>query len=276
MAMQVARGDGIRAALADGRVPLGMQAFSGSAALVEIIGHAAFDFVMLDMEHTSLDFSQVESLVRAADGVALTTLVRVSDNHPTAIRKALEAGASGVIVPRVRTTSEVEQALEAAHFPPHGSRGSCVAVRGTGYSTEGWRRYMAWSNNEVSVIPILEHPDAIEHVEEICSLDGIGTVLFGPGDLGLTLGLGVEGMSHPQLRDTLDRVIEVAHRTDTLVMCVPFPDVSADACRDLVERGVDILLHSIDALLFSKLCHQIRAELATILRADPLTNRPSS
>jgi 2-keto-3-deoxy-L-rhamnonate aldolase RhmA len=260
--------DRIRAARDEGRVPLGMQAFAGSAVLVEIVGHAGFDFIMLDTEHTCLDWSQVESLVRAADGVSLTTYVRVPDRHPTSIRKALEAGAAGIIVPQARSAADVREALDAARFPPAGSRGSCVAVRGTGYSTDGWPQYMAWSNDGAAVIPIIEHPDAVEHAEDICALDGVNVVLFGPGDLGLALGLGVEGMSHPRLQAMLDHVIDVAHRANALVMCVPFPDVSAEACGELIDRGVDILLHSIDALLFSRLCHQIRAELAPVLRLE--------
>jgi 2-keto-3-deoxy-L-rhamnonate aldolase RhmA len=263
--MSPARVDRISVARAAGRVPLGMQAFAGSAVLVEIIGHAGFDFIMLDAEHTCLDWSQVESLVRTADGVALTTYVRVPDRHPTSIRKALEAGAAGIIVPQVRSAAEVREALDAARFPPLGSRGSCVAVRGTGYATEGWPEYLAWSNDDAAVIPIIEHPDAVEDAEAICGLDGVGAVLFGPGDLGLALGLGVEGMSHPRLQGMLDDLVEVAHRHGTLVMCVPFPDVSAEACRELIDRGVDVLLHSIDALLFSKLCRRIRAELEPVL-----------
>lgn len=260
------RVDRVRAARAEGRVPLGMQAFAGSAVLVEIVGDAGFDFIMLDTEHTCLDWSQVETLVRAADGVELTTYVRVPDRQPTSIRKALEAGAAGIIVPQVRSVAEVREVLDAARFPPAGSRGSCVAVRGTGYSTDGWPEYFAWSNDGAAVIPLIEHPDAVEHAAEICALDGVGAVLFGPGDLGLALGLGVEGMSHPRLQAMLDELIAVAHAADTLVMCVPFPDVSAEACRELIDRGVDILLHSIDALLFSELCHSIRAELAPVLR----------
>lgn len=262
--MRNPRPDHIRAALDAGRIPLGMQSFSGSTMLVEIIGQTRFDFVMLDMEHTCLDWSDIQSLVRAADGVDLTALVRVAENHPTHIRKALEAGAAGVIVPQVRAAAEVNAAIQAARFPPDGSRGSCVAVRGTGYSIDNWSRYMDWSNRDVFVIPILEHPDAIDNAAEICALEGVTIVLFGPGDLGLALGLGMDGMSHPRLQQMLDQLIEVAHQNGTLVMCVPFPDLSAAACRELVERGVDVLLHSIDALLFSQLCEAITNDLGPV------------
>jgi 2-keto-3-deoxy-L-rhamnonate aldolase RhmA len=258
--------DGIRAALASGAIPLGMQSFAGSAVLVEAIGRAGFDFVMLDTEHANVDAAQVETLVRAADAVSLTSLVRVAANEPTAIRKALEAGAAGVVVPQVRSAAEVERAVASARVPPAGTRGSCVAVRGTGYSIEDWDDYERRANEEVYVIPILEHPDALDDLAAICAVDGVEIVLFGPGDLGLALGLGMAGLDHPRLQALLDEVIAVARTAGRRVMCVPFPDLSADACRSLVERGVGVLLHSIDALLFSRLCRDIQAELAPVLR----------
>jgi 2-keto-3-deoxy-L-rhamnonate aldolase RhmA len=245
-----------------------MQSFSGSPALVEIIGRAGFDFVMLDTEHACIDHAQVETLVRAADAVDLTTLIRVAANEPMLIRKALEAGAAGVVIPQVRSAEEVASAVDAARFPPDGSRGSCVAVRGTGYSIEGWDDYARWTNENVYVVPILEHPDAIEAARAICAVDGVEIVLFGPGDLGLALGLGAAGMNHPHLQRLLDQLIDIARASGTLVMCVPFPDLSPEACRSLIERGVAVLLHSIDELLFSLLCREISAELAPVLQSE--------
>jgi 2-keto-3-deoxy-L-rhamnonate aldolase RhmA len=256
--------------LAEGSVPLGMQSLSGSPVLVEIIGRAGFDFVMLDTEHASVDQSQLEALVRAADAASLTALVRVAANDPMLIRKALEAGACGVVIPQVRSVVEVASAVDAARFPPAGSRGSCVAVRGTGYSIEGWDDYARWTNEHVYVIPIIEHPDAIAAAKEICELDGVELVLFGPGDLGLALGLGVNGMNHPRVQSLLDQLIDDATASGTRVMCVPFPDLSADACRSLVERGVAVLLHSVDALLFAHVCREIRHELTPLLERSPV------
>jgi 2-keto-3-deoxy-L-rhamnonate aldolase RhmA len=245
-----------------------MQSLSGSPAVIEVIGRSGFDFVMIDTEHTNIDHGQVEALVRAADAVNLTALVRVAKNDPTLIRKALEAGATGVVVPQVRTASEVADAVEAARFPPAGSRGSCVAVRGTGFSLEGWDEYARWTNEDVFVIPIIEHPEAITAAREICELDGIEIVLFGPGDLGLTLGLGVTGMNDPRLQALLDQLIEDATSAGTFVMCVPFPDFSAAACGSLIERGVAVLLHAVDLLLFSRRCQEITHELAPVLHAS--------
>lgn len=256
--------DAITAAVSAGRVPLGMQCFSGSPALIEIIGHTGFDFVMLDTEHACIDSAQVEQLIRVAENVALLPLVRVAENSSTPIRKALEAGAAGVVVPRVRGPEDVKMAVDAARYPPHGSRGMCPSTRAARYSISGWDEYVLRTNRDILVIPLLEHPDAIESAEEICELDEVRIVFFGPGDLGMAMGVGASGLQSPQVEEAFDHVLAVANRTGTLVMGVPYPDLSATACQSLIERGVRVLLHSVDELLFYQLCQRIVSELKPI------------
>jgi 2-keto-3-deoxy-L-rhamnonate aldolase RhmA len=261
------RPDRIRSALREGRVPIGLQSFSGSAALLEIVGHAGFDFVMIDTEHASIDAGHVEQLIRACETVDLTPLVRVSENSPTAIRKALEAGARGVVVPQVRSAAEVRAALDAARYPPVGTRGMCPSTRAARYSIEDWDAYVSWSNDDVLVIPILEHPEAVAAADEICALDGIEIVNFGAGDLGMALGFGGAGFDRPEVQAAFDHVLEAAAHAGKIVLTVPFPDLSAASCRALLERGVRVLLHTIDEVLFMRACREVLAELEPVLRS---------
>jgi 2-keto-3-deoxy-L-rhamnonate aldolase RhmA len=244
-----------------------MQCFSGSAALVEIIGYAGFDFVMLDTEHSPIEPSRVIDLVRAADGVNLTTLVRVAENSPTLIRGALEAGAAGVIIPQVRSAQDVRDALDAARYPPVGSRGMCPSTRAARYALADWDEYVTRTNSgDVLVIPLLEHPDAIANAEDICGADGVEVVFFGPGDLSMSLGLGSTGLRNPEVRKAFDRLLSVAEQTDTKVMGIPYPDASIEACQDMIDQGVKILVHSSDELLFSDMCRSIVRDLTAIAR----------
>jgi 2-keto-3-deoxy-L-rhamnonate aldolase RhmA len=251
-----------------GIVPLGMQIFSGSPALIEIASKTGFDFVMIDMEHACLESGDVEMLVRTCDAAEIIPLVRVAENHPTAIRKALEAGACGVKIPRVRTASEVEAALAAARYPPVGTRGMCPATRASGYSVETWDAFVRWTNEEISVIPLIELPEAVERIDEICSIEGIDIISFGPGDLGMALGAGAAGMTDPRVAEAFDRVLQAAARADVAVMGVPFPDLSARACEALLQRGVRVLLHSVDEFLFFEKCQSIVTDLAPVLSAS--------
>jgi 2-keto-3-deoxy-L-rhamnonate aldolase RhmA len=258
--------DRIRHALNEGRIPLGLQSFSGSAPLLEIAGLAGFDFVMIDTEHACIDSAQVEQLVRACETVDLTALVRVSENSPTSIRKALEAGAHGVVIPQVRSADDVQEALDAARYPPVGTRGMCPATRAAKYSIEGWDEYVARSNESVLVIPILEHPDAIQHAKAICALPGIDIVNFGAGDLGMALGLGGAGLRGQEVRSALDDVLAAAAETGVVVLSVPFPDVSLESCRALLDRGVRVLLHTVDELLFMNACRDTVTTLQPLLQ----------
>jgi 2-keto-3-deoxy-L-rhamnonate aldolase RhmA len=258
----------IQIILDQGRIPLGIQCFSGSPPLIEIAGYAGFDFVMIDTEHANVDAVQLEHLVRAADAAGIEPLVRVAANDPTLIRHALEAGARGIIVPQVRTSADVAAAVSAAKYPPDGTRGMCPATRAARYSVEGWDQYARASNDNVLIIPILEHPDAITNADEICALPQVNAILFGSADLGMALGAGGQGMGHPDVAAAFERVLEVAARHDTAVMAVPFPDLSAEACEQLVSSGVSILLHSVDELLFAQICRGIVSDLRPLLNAD--------
>jgi 2-keto-3-deoxy-L-rhamnonate aldolase RhmA len=98
------------------RVILGMQCFTGSTALVEILGYSGFDWVSIDMEHTTLSFAEVENLIRAAQVSGMIAMVRVLDNEPHLIAKALDCGAAGVIVPHIQCADDVKRALKAARY----------------------------------------------------------------------------------------------------------------------------------------------------------------
>jgi 2-keto-3-deoxy-L-rhamnonate aldolase RhmA len=265
------RNNKIEAALQAGRVPIGMQSFSGCAALIEIIGLSGFDFVMIDTEHACIGPETVEQLVRAADSVDLMPLVRVEENAETPIRKALEAGAAGVIVPRVNSAADVEAALAAAHYPPAGRRGMCPSTRAARYSIDGWDTFTRWTNTEALVVPLIETPHAIEDADAICALPGVEIVFFGPGDLGMALGVGAGGMGTPEVQEAFATLREAARAHGTHLMTVPFPDLSVESCRQLIESGVTVLMHSIDELLFGQLCRQIITDLSALRSASPVT-----
>jgi 2-keto-3-deoxy-L-rhamnonate aldolase RhmA len=265
MANQLHRKNKIRVALSEGRIPIGIQCFSGNPSFIEIIGYAGFDFVMIDTEHACISNEQVETLCRVSDSVNLMPIVRVAENSPNMIRKVLEAGAKGIIIPRVRTADDVEKAFDAARYPPAGSRGMCPSTRAARYSTEAWDDYVRWTNEQLPIIPLIEHPEAIKNAKEICALPGVSIVLFGPGDLGMAMGFGSIGLANKKVNDSFEYLLDIASQTNTIVMGVPFPDISAEAARSLIKRGVRILLHSTDQLLFKKLCNEIISELQPVI-----------
>jgi 2-keto-3-deoxy-L-rhamnonate aldolase RhmA len=142
----------------------------------------------------------------------------------------------------------------------------CPSTRAARYSIEDWDADVTWSNDDVLVIPILEHPDAIAAADEICAIDGIEIVNFGAGDLGMALGFGGAGFLRPEVQAAFDHVLEAAARGGKIVLTVPFPDLSATSCHALLERGVRVLLHTIDEVLFMRACREVLTELEPVLR----------
>ncbi|WP_022891295.1 HpcH/HpaI aldolase family protein [Agromyces subbeticus] len=242
---------------ASGQIPLGMQCFTGDPALVEVLGLTGFDFVMLDSEHCGIDPRGVEPLIRAADGVGLTSFVRVPTfDDEVSIHRALEAGAAGVFVPMVRNAADVQVALDAAYFPPLGQRGICPATRQARYSFRDFVETAERNNATNIVIPLIEHPDAVENIDEICAMPDVHMVTFGQGDYAYAIGEGTLMMKSPKVQAAQRRVVEAAKRHGVLVIGGPVLEPSVDACRAAIDAGVDVFCLGLDIMAFRRVAEQ--------------------
>ena len=179
------RPNGIREAWAAGRPALGAWLMIPSAFSAEIIAHAGFDWVCVDMQHGVIDYAQMVTMLQAVSSTDVTPLVRVPWNEPGIIGKSLDAGARGVIIPMVNTRADAERAVQACRYAPVGAR-SYGPLRANYYA--GFD-YFAHANDDVLCIVMIETRDAVARVDEILSVPGIDAVYVGPADLSVTLGL---------------------------------------------------------------------------------------
>jgi 2-keto-3-deoxy-L-rhamnonate aldolase RhmA len=244
------------------RPTLGMQNFSGSPHMLEILGVAGFDCVMIDTEHTSFSSAESAHLIRAAQSFGLSPLIRVHAPYDVQIGKALDAGAEGVIVPRVNTRADALKAVRAACYPPQGTRGMCPDTRGAGYDMASWIDYARQLPKNIAVIPLIEDKLALAEIDEICAVDGIAAVFFGPGDFGVSLGAAERGFDEAIRSETLialDRVSQAADRAGVSMMTTPLHDLlqPEDSIRNLRERGANAIMYSIDTFLFRQLAGSI-------------------
>lgn len=263
----------LRQALQEKRPFLGMQCFIGTPMIIELLGQHEFDFVMIDTEHTSLNPETVEYMVRVADSVGVTPIVRVAENDPIPILKALDTGAAGVIVPHVMNADDARRAVAAAKYAPGGNRGVCSGTRAAGFSKEGFVRYWRHSNENVLVIPILEDLEAIDNAEAIMSEPGVDLVWFGPGDLAQSIRGKYGGDEEPVKREldkAFDTVIAASRRTGTAVMSLPFPTISFADAKRTVERGALGMLYSIDILLIGYMMREVSENLGAKALKDLL------
>jgi staphyloferrin B biosynthesis citrate synthase len=172
--------------------------------IVEMIGHAGFNFVIIDTEHASINPETVENMIRAAEVVGLTPFVRVSENSEGAILRALDAGAKGVVVPHIRTKEDAERAIHASRYHPLGMR-SLNGGRPAAFGKDDLTKYVEQANQEIMVILMIEDNEGIENLDDILSVTGIDMVLEGAADLSQSYGVPWK-TSSDRVRDGIETI----------------------------------------------------------------------
>jgi 2-keto-3-deoxy-L-rhamnonate aldolase RhmA len=157
-----------------------------SASITEVAVTLGFDWVVVDMEHGHLDFREVMEHVRAVRGSETPVLVRVSEVQQSTIKRALDIGAHGVLLPLVRNRADIERGFRFGRYPMRGERG-VGGERAVKWGL-GFDEYLSYANEETMIIPIIETRDAVENIEEILAVEGLEAILFGPADLSATYG----------------------------------------------------------------------------------------
>ena len=228
--------------LKEGQVCFGTFIRLGPAA-VEILGHAGWDFVVIDMEHGVFDFTHVEHMVRAARCAGITSLVRVAEPTPSYIMRVVDAGAEGVQIPQVKTAEMARQVAQAARYFPDGERGLCSYVRAAAYSAIPPDEHMATSNNEVLTVVHIEGQAAASQIRDIMETPGIDVIFLGPWDLSQSLG--VPGKTKdPRVIEVMERVIAACKERG--IILGTFVREVEDAKR-WIERGIRYMMVSTDA-----------------------------
>ncbi len=156
-----------------------------SSYSAELVAHAGFDWVCIDMQHGVIDYQVAVTMLQAISTTDTTPIVRVPWNEPSIIGRMLDAGAMGVIVPMVNSVDEARAAVAACRYAPLGIR-SYGPTRAALYAGPD---YFDHANEEVACIPMIETRQALAQVDDILSVPGIDAVYVGPIDMSLTLGL---------------------------------------------------------------------------------------
>jgi 2-keto-3-deoxy-L-rhamnonate aldolase RhmA len=246
--------------------PLGMQMYSHDPDLIEIVGYAGFDFVMIDMEHSRVNPETMVMLIRTAEASGLTPLIRVPENNSTLIRSCVESGAKGVFVPHVMNAEQARKALDALRYPPEGKCGMCPAIRASYYSQEAWEEYMAYSNENVMFIPLLEDKEAIDNAEGIIALlkPGTDAVGLGLGDIANSLltkkGEKVQ-WQHPYMKEAFDKVMAITKKADIPIIGMAWPKADLASAKATLANGTKILLFFPDTHFWAEMCRNIIKEM---------------
>jgi staphyloferrin B biosynthesis citrate synthase len=227
----------VKARLRAGDPVYGLFVSIPSPTLVEIVGCAGYDFAIIDTEHTLVSPQELENLIRAAEAVGLTALVRVPESDAGAILRSLDAGAMGVVVPHVQRREDVDTAIRAAKYAPDGMR-SLNSGRGPGFGRIELSEYVAMANAETMVVAMIEDAEAVDGIENILAGGGIDLVLEGAADLSQSYGLPWQ-TRHQRVREAVRKVALACAAQDAPFCAIPrTPDDHAEWLRAGVSAFV--------------------------------------
>lgn len=216
-----------------------------SPLAAEVVGKVGFDCVVIDLEHGPGSIPEAVQLMQALQGSACAPLIRVPDGDKAWLKRALDAGAQGCMVPAVEGPEAARAAVAGSFFPPLGARGLATgAIRASGF---GLREsdYLAQAVDGTLLICQIETPGGVAAVEEIAALDGVDMLFVGPNDLAASLGhLGQ--LDHPDVVAATARVEAAARGAGKLLGAIPTPGRSV---ADLKAAGYHLIMADVDSLL---------------------------
>jgi 2-dehydro-3-deoxyglucarate aldolase/4-hydroxy-2-oxoheptanedioate aldolase len=234
-------------ALADGEVVLGTFVFEfHTTGIGRLAASAGARFVIYDTEHTGWDWQTISMLVATTRPTGAEAFVRIPVAERSAVSRALDAGATGLMVPMVGSGAQAADIVRWAKYPPDGLRGAAFNIAHDDYVSPGPDRYMREANDTVLLMPQIETVDGLEAVEEIAAVDGIDVLWVGHFDL--TNSMGIPGQfEHPEYLAALDRVVAAARRQGKVC---GFMAGSPEEARMLLGKGFRILAYGGDLWLY--------------------------
>ena len=268
--------DHFRKAASERRTLLNAWLTLNSPFLIELIGEAGWDCITIDQQHglwdtaaTAVAIAAITSCTNTANPVAmitagllgcltaaracgLPTIVRVAENDPGLIGRALDAGAQGIMCPLIETLEHADAFVRAVKFPPRGLRSWGPYRARLGYEGDYFTTANAWT----IACPQIETKGALDQLDEILALDGVDMVCLGPNDLSVAL-TGRLDIWAPEVREAVTLVLSKCREMS--VMALIFAN-DVDYARPLIEAGWDVVAVGTDAGWFSKAAAEVKRQ----------------
>lgn len=247
----------LKKALQDGKVVFGPFMKFTDPAAVEIMGFAGFDFVIIDAEHGPISMENAQNMIRAAESVHITPIIRVGSNDEALILRALDIGARGIEIPQINSKPDAVRAVQSVKYSPQGERGVCRYVRAANYSSMDKFKYFESANKETMIIAHIEGVEGINNLDEILSVSGIDVIFIGPYDLSQSLGMPGQ-VNHPLVTEKMKEVVSKCK--ESKVAAGTFAD-DVETAKSWVSLGVQYMAFSVDVGILYKAGKNIIREL---------------
>ena len=224
----------------------------GHFSIAEVMADAGFDWLCIDLEHSVIDYYEAEHLIAAIRYKGVKPYVRVGANDPTIIKRVLDAGAEGIIVPMVNSREDAIKAVNAVKYPPMGQRGVGLA-RAQEYGF-GFEEYERRIEIESRLIVQIEHIDAIERLEEILTVNGVDGSMIGPYDLSGSMGKPGR-YDETDVKDAIETYEIIGGSIDKPIgFHVIQPDHKL--VMDKISKGYRFIAFSLDVIFLGTICRQ--------------------
>ena len=224
----------------------------GHPAIAEIMASVGFDWLVVDLEHSAITLREAEDLIRVIDLKGVVPLVRLSSNNPEQIKRIMDAGSHGVIVPMVNSLEEAEAAVASVKYPPVGWRSFGLA-RAQGYGAR-FEDYLAWQRENSLVIVQIEHINAVNCLESILSVEGVDAYFVGPYDLSGSLGMPGQ-FDHPEFLKAMDQISEIASKCG-IPGGVHIVEPDPEQLKKSIEQGNRFIAYGADIRMLDTVCRK--------------------
>jgi 2-dehydro-3-deoxyglucarate aldolase len=225
---------------------------TASPVVAEIMAASGFDFLVVDAEHSAVDFEKSQQLFQAirAGNPNCIPMVRMPGNQYQDTKRYLDAGAMGVIAPLITTRQEAELLVRSVKYPPMGERGVGYG-RSHGYGFD-FDQYMARANNDTFVCVQIEHIRAVENLDDILSVEGINAAFIGPYDLSASMGITAQ-FDKKDYKKAVATILQKCGEHGIMAgIHVVQPD--ADEVHKRMEEGFSMIAYSLDITMIGKAC----------------------
>jgi 4-hydroxy-2-oxoheptanedioate aldolase len=236
----------LKHALRSGSPLFGMWLVCRDPYFIECAAYSGFDVLLIDAEHAPISMADIEQIAIIARNSPAQVMVRMPVIGQAEIKQVLDIGIEGIVAPMVNSVPDAKRLIDYSMYPPRGIRG--IGPRRAQHLTGGAWEYQKAANDEIVVImPQIEHIDAVDDLDAICGVEGLGGLFLGPGDLSLSMGLGGQ-YSHPDMVAAKAKVLD-ASRKHGLPLAVA--TTGDDDARYWADNGAALVMVASDSGLFN-------------------------
>ena len=213
-----------------------------NSSIAEIMGHAGYDWVALDLEHGSISVSQLPDLFRALELGDTLPLARLAQGSAKDCKQALDAGAGGVIVPMIESAEQLKIVRDSCYWPPAGNRG--VGFSRANLFGKYFEDYAEEAQSPL-LIAMIENINAIKSLEEIVKVSGLDSLLIGPYDLSASMGITGD-FEHPDFIKVLNKILRIS-KAENIPCGIHVVNPSRDELSHRIIQGYTFIAYSLDA-----------------------------